>query len=255
MAVFFLPYYNPYIYVEASRTTKAQPSMTDLIFGEQDAVKAIRQTDERGQEWLYKNYPKPNGKTRKSITGFLMYEGKSYPVKPLGRLANEIAGSPMTENPITNVFRRHFENLGFQLINSPEDEAENAVERQRRLANILARPEQAKFRQAVFKLFGARCLVTECETLDALEAAHVLSVSDDGSDKSWNGVPLRADLHRLFDADLISIDPSTWTLSVTKSAHKDYHQYHGRDLGDKIAQTGKGPELAKAFQQRKAQKK
>lgn len=209
--------------------------MPDLIFELKHALEAIQLAKTNGREWLYENYPKPDGQMCKSSTGFLMHEGAVYPVKPLGRLANEKAGSPMASNPVTDVFRRYFENLGFQLIDSPESEADGAAERQRRLAEVWERPGQAKFRRAVFELFGARCLVTGCETLAALEAAHILAVASGGCDEGWNGLPLRADLHRLFDASAIMLEPSTWTLHVIESARKDYGQYHGFDLGPAIA--------------------
>jgi hypothetical protein len=104
--------------------------MTELTFDRDQAEEAIDRVKDEGQAWLYENYPKPNGQMRKSSTGFLMYEGVAYPVKPLGRLANELAGNPMTDNPITNVFRRYFEGLGFQLIENTNNEADIAAERQ-----------------------------------------------------------------------------------------------------------------------------
>ncbi|WP_197435016.1 HNH endonuclease [Nitratireductor arenosus] len=226
--------------------------MTDLTFDRKQALEAIRLAKTNGQEWLYESYPKPNGQKRKSSTGFLMHEGAAYPVKPLGRLANEIAGNPMTDNPITNVFRKYFERLGFQLIDSPEDEAESATERQRRLAEVWERPGQARFRRAVFKMFGARCLVTGCETLMALEAAHVLPVSSGGGDDGWNGIPLRADLHRLFDAGAITIEPTSWKLLVADDVCKEYGQYHGLNLEPVIAQIDGVSDLAAALRKRVA---
>lgn len=93
----------------------------------------------------------------------------------------------MVDNPFTNVFRRYFESLEFQLIKNPDDEAEIAVERQLRLAEVWGRPGQAKFHRAVFELFGARCLVTGCQSLVALEAAHIIPVAGGGCDEAWNG--------------------------------------------------------------------
>lgn len=226
--------------------------MADLIFDRKHAMEAIRLAKTNGQEWLYERYPKPNGQKRRSSTGFLMHEGAAYPVKPLGRLANEIAGNPMTANPITNVFRKYFEKLGFQLIDSPEDEAETATQRQRRLAEVWERPGQARFRRAVFEMFGARCVVTGCETLMALEAAHVLPVSSGGGDEGWNGIPLRADLHRLFDAGAIMIDPTSWKLSVVDALREEYGQYHGLDLEPVIAEIDGAAELAAALRKRMA---
>ena len=226
--------------------------MTDLTFDRQQASEAIRLAKNNGQEWLYESYPKPNGQKRKSSTGFLMHEGAAYPVKPLGRLANEIAGNPMTDNPITNVFRTYFERLGFQLIDSPEDESESASERQRRLAEVWERPGQARFRRAVFKKFGARCIVTGCETLMTLETAHVLPVSIGGGDDGSNGIPLRADLHRLFDAGAITIEPASWKLLVADAVREEYGQYHGLSLEPVIAQIDGAAELAAALRKREA---
>jgi len=224
--------------------------MTKLTFNRDHAKEAIRLVKIKGREWLYESYPKPDGQMRKSSTGFLMYEGVAYPVKPLGRLANEIAGHPMTDNPITNVFRKYFESLEFQLIESANSEAEIAVERQRRLANAWERPGQAKFRRAVFEMFGARCLVTGCEALIALEAAHVVPVSCGGGDEAWNGIPLRADIHRLFDAGSVIVRAENWTLSIVETVRKDYSQYHGMDLSPIISKIEGNSKLAAALKAR-----
>ena len=204
--------------------------MTVFLFNRQNAIEAIALTERNGREWLYQEYPAPGGQMRRSTTGFIMHEGKTYPVKPLGRLASKVAGRAMTSNPVTDAFRRHFERLGFQLIDSPQDEAEAAAERQRSLATVWSRPRQADFRRKVFNLFGACCLITRCETLVALEAAHILPVAKGGSDEGWNGIPLRADMHRLFDAGSITIDPRSLKIFVADVVRPDYRQYHDLDI-------------------------
>lgn len=230
--------------------------MTGLVFEREHAEEAIRRTTEHvrdndnGLRWLYDRHRKPGGQMRKSSTGFLMYEGVAYPVKPLGRFANALAGCPMKDNPITNVFRDRFDRLNFRLIDSPEAEAEQAVERQRKLAEILARPQQAKFRREVFALWGARCLITECETLPALEAAHIHRVSEGGNDEAWNGIPLRADIHRLFDADLITLSPDSWAVSVSAAELSHYGKFHGRSLAKSIGKSGKATDLAAMLRER-----
>ena len=226
--------------------------MTKLIFDVSHALEAIRRTGNNGLDWLYQAYPGPKGQMRKSTTGFLIHEGESYPVKPLGRLANDIAGAPMTSNPTTNVFRSYFESLRFKLIDSPEREAEAAAERQRRLAGVWERRGQAKFRRKVFELFGTRCLITGCETLAAIEAAHVLPVAGEGCDEGWNGIPLRADLHRLFDAGAIALDPVTWKLRFEEPLCAQYAAYEGKFLGAVISSSGAAPQLAEALRKRLA---
>ena len=50
-----------------------------------------------------------------------------------------------------------------------------------------------------------RCLISGCAELLALDAAHIDPVRNDGSDALDNGLLLRADIHRLFDAGLVTI--------------------------------------------------
>jgi len=47
--------------------------------------------------------------------------------------------------------------------------------------------------------------ITGESTLVALEAAHIVPYSKDGSHEIQNGLLLRADFHRLFDVGLVSI--------------------------------------------------
>lgn len=68
------------------------------------------------------------------------------------------------------------------------------------------RPDQAKFRRAVFEKFGTRCLISGCGTLAVLEDSHLNPILCGGNDEASNGIPPQADLHRLFDADPIPID-------------------------------------------------
>ncbi len=98
--------------------------MSELVFNRRHALQAMNQAKANGREWLYQTYPKPNGRPTKSRTGFVLHEGHAYPVKPLGRFANELAGWPMIDNPITNVFRAHFEKLGFAMTKGAFDETE-----------------------------------------------------------------------------------------------------------------------------------
>lgn len=67
-----------------------------------------------------------------------------------------------------------------------------------------ARKAQHKFKEALLKL-GSECVITGENLLPLLDAAHILSVEHGGSDEPENGVLLRADLHRLFDAGYFTI--------------------------------------------------
>ena len=101
--------------------------------------------------------------------------------------------------------------------------------RLRGIVEVLLRPGQAEFRRKVFKRWKARCLITRCTTKTSLEAAHIVPVAENGVDDEWNGLPLRADIHRLFDANLIWIDAES-RVHVADEVAKDYKKYRGDDL-------------------------
>jgi putative restriction endonuclease len=72
---------------------------------------------------------------------------------------------------------------------------------------ILVNPRlgQSSFRVLVTDAYKRRCAITGENTLIALEAAHIVPYSREGSHDIRNGLPLRADFHRLFDAGLVSV--------------------------------------------------
>jgi hypothetical protein len=65
----------------------------------------------------------------------------------------------------------------------------------------------AAFRSALIQDFGGMCAISGETTEEVLEAAHVVPHSEAGNNELGNGILLRSDLHDLFDADLLKIDP------------------------------------------------
>ena len=66
---------------------------------------------------------------------------------------------------------------------------------------------QSSFRVLVTDAYQRRCAITGESTLMALEAAHIIPYSGEGGHDVRNGLLLRADFHRLFDAGLVSVTP------------------------------------------------
>lgn len=66
----------------------------------------------------------------------------------------------------------------------------------------------AQFRKIILTADGQRCVITGEETPEALEAAHLVPAKNGENDISCNGITLRADLHRLFDAGLFTFSES-----------------------------------------------
>lgn len=82
----------------------------------------------------------------------------------------------------------------------------------RRRRNSIER-EQAIFRSTLLAL-DPRCALTGERSMAALEAAHVVPARNGGREVVENGILLRADLHRLWDAGLFSILPNGTVLGV-----------------------------------------
>jgi putative restriction endonuclease len=81
---------------------------------------------------------------------------------------------------------------------------------------VTKRSNQAAFRIAVFRRYGFQCAVCDVSVTDLLDAAHLVSKSEHGSDDPRNGIPLCALHHRAFDSNLFSIDPSTLAVVTRK---------------------------------------
>ncbi len=93
--------------------------------------------------------------------------------------------------------------------------------REREWIERLRRPGQQRFRIKLIDFYG-HCVFSGCSTSFALEAAHVDHVKAKGSDSIGNGILLRADLHKLFDANQIAISPIDGSVHVSSRCMIDY---------------------------------
>jgi putative restriction endonuclease len=66
---------------------------------------------------------------------------------------------------------------------------------------------QGAFRILVTDTYQRRCAVTQEKALPALEAAHIRPVTQEGKHRLDNGLLLRSDVHKLFDAGYVTITP------------------------------------------------
>lgn len=65
------------------------------------------------------------------------------------------------------------------------------------LRKIYLRRGQPAFRQRLLAAYDGRCVVTGCNVVEALEAAHITPYSADGEYATSNGMLMRADIHTL----------------------------------------------------------
>jgi hypothetical protein len=89
-------------------------------------------------------------------------------------------------------------------------DAETLPDGRRRItASIVQRQGQPEFRRKLLIAYGGRCPITDCDVESAIEAAHIIPYKGTPTNHLTNGLPLRADIHNLFDLHLVSIRPDT----------------------------------------------
>jgi len=109
-------------------------------------------------------------------------------------------------------------------------------ERQQVLRQIRARRGQQAFREALRTRYGDQCVVSGCRILHVLEAAHIRPYRGKLDNHMENGLLLRADLHTLFDLDLIGIEPVTLTVHF----HPEVDSGEYRDLQGRVLSCSSG---------------
>jgi putative restriction endonuclease len=72
---------------------------------------------------------------------------------------------------------------------------------------IQPRLGQGSFRLAVLDAYEGACAVTTEHSLPVLEASHIRPYGQGGTHEVRNGLPLRRDLHRLFDLGFVTVRP------------------------------------------------
>ena len=102
--------------------------------------------------------------------------------------------------------------------------------RKRVLRSIKERRGQDSFRKKLIRRYGPNCMVSRCNLLDIVEAAHIWPYHGPVDNHPDNGLLLRADLHTLFDLDLMGINPETYKVAVSSAAEQaGYSAFSGKD--------------------------
>ena len=122
--------------------------------------------------------------------------------------------------------QQRIEAEGYFDTNNPEDA------RQRVMTSIVQRRGQSEFRRRLLNAYAGRCPITNCDIEAAIEAAHIIPYQGNKSNQVTNGLPLRADIHTLFDLHLLSIHPNTHqvVLSSELASSSYYCTYAGQKL-------------------------
>ena len=101
---------------------------------------------------------------------------------------------------------------------------------------ITQRKGQPQFRTDLLAAYNYRCAITGCDAQEALEAAHIKPYCETGNNNITNGLLLRADIHTLFDLNLIAIEPVNYKIYLAPSL-KSSSYYN--DINDKYLELPK----------------
>ena len=100
---------------------------------------------------------------------------------------------------------------------------------------VAVREGQGAFRVRILDAYGRRCAVTGERSLPVLDAAHIQPYRGPASNHVQNGLALRTDLHRLFDAGYVTVTPKRRFI-VSRRLRDDYengrvyYDLHGKEL-------------------------
>jgi hypothetical protein len=91
---------------------------------------------------------------------------------------------------------------------------------------IKTRRGQPDFRKRLLDAYGNKCAVTGCQVHSVLEAAHIIPHAEGTDYEVGNGLPLRADIHTLFDLRLLAVSSDYRIHISSQLADSEYKNLH-----------------------------
>jgi hypothetical protein len=104
----------------------------------------------------------------------------------------------------------------------------------REVKESIARPGASEFRTAVLSEYENTCAISGYSATQAIDVAHIVPYYGEESDNIENAIPLRADLHKLYDKGFLLIDFDNSTKKYKVKVHDfivaDYSHIQGSEL-------------------------
>lgn len=98
------------------------------------------------------------------------------------------------------------------------------------MRSIAQRQGQQAFRSRLVGAYGRQCAVTGTTAVAVLEAAHIARYLGPQSNRTDNGLLLRADIHTLFDLHQLTVTPD-YVVRVDPRLADTYDEFDGVELG------------------------
>jgi len=170
------------------------------------------------------------------LAAYLIDEPTTRSILSENQLAAQASGDPISAEQAA-AFRRAAGSLPTSVIqpgqsdDEPFDPTDLEDARDRILREITRRRGQRAFRDGLLRAYEGRCAITDCDVKDVLEAAHIVPYLGPLTNRTDNGLLLRADIHTLFDCGLITIDAATRLVVVAdRLLATDYGSLNGKTL-------------------------
>lgn len=142
------------------------------------------------------------------------------------RLLNSTVGGPMLD--ISGMIQLSERELSRLQTFDPDS---GKAGRNQVIESIIRRRGHPAFRQQLLAAYEYRCAITNCNAVDALEAAYIIPYRGKSTHHPSNGLLLRSDLHTLFDLGKMAIDTRNMTLVLADDlAESSYKILAGRPL-------------------------
>lgn len=110
-------------------------------------------------------------------------------------------------------------------------ELARGTEIERRFVRRLQRERQDLFRAMLLDAYGFRCAMSDANVPEGLQAAHIEPYRGVCSQSTSNGLLLRADIHLLYDAHLLSVMPESHIVRISERlVGSPYARYNGRRI-------------------------
>lgn len=84
---------------------------------------------------------------------------------------------------------------------------------------------QGRLKRNLLRVYNGRCCITGYDVAIALIACHIEPHHQSGNNDSSNGLLLRADIHALWDNNMIGIDPDDLTVHINKALIKTTYAF------------------------------
>lgn len=98
-------------------------------------------------------------------------------------------------------------------------------ERVKNLVRTARREQQAKFRREVYAAYDGHCAASGTGIDDILQAAHIDDFRGRKSQIVQNGILLRVDIHMLYDANLLGIEPGSHRIVLSDVVNLEHYEY------------------------------